>query len=179
MRLVEDNMEKLLKVLTDPVSNKILQMIRVKKQVTISEILSENPSVPRATLYRKIEKMLEVGAIYVAQTRKVRGQIENIYAVKEMYIANPASGEDGMKIVTISLMQILNLFDKYFSSTNADVERDKLFLLNYAIELSDGDFSEMMKEIFGIVDKYQNKKSENASLRNLFLISAPKGEIYE
>ena len=172
-------MEKLLKVLTDPVSNKILQMIRVKKQVTISEILSGNPSVPRATLYRKIEKMLEVGAIYVAQTRKVRGQIENIYAVKEMYIANPASSEDGMKIVTISLMQILDLFDKYFSSGNADVERDKLFLLNYAIELSDGDFSEMMKEIFGIVDKYQNKKSENASLRNLFLISAPKGEIYE
>ena len=172
-------MEKLLKVLTDPVSNKILQMIRVKKQVTISEILSENPSVPRATLYRKIEKMLEVGAIYIAETRKVRGQIENIYAVKEMYIANPASGEDGMKIVTISLMQILDLFDKYFSSGNADVERDKLFLLNYAIELSDGDFSEMMKEIFGIVDKYQNKKSENASLRNLFLISAPKGEIYE
>ncbi len=179
MILVEENMEKLLKVLTDPVSNKILQMIRVKKQMSISEILSENQSVPRATVYRKIEKMLEVGAICVAQTRKVRGQTENIYAVKEMYIANPASDEDGMKIVTIGLMQILDLFNKYFSSGEADVERDKLFLLNYAIELSDEDYSEMTKEILGVVDKYQKKKSENTKFRNLYLISAPKGEINE
>lgn len=171
-------MEKLLKVLTDPVSNKILQMIRIKKQVTISEILSENPNVPRATLYRKIEKMLEVGAIYVAQTRKVRGQIENIYAIKDIYINSPQS-EDGMKIVTMSLMQIIGLYDKYFQSDNADVERDKLFLLNYAVELSDGDFSEMMKEILGVVDKYQKKQSENARLRNLYFISAPKGEDHE
>ncbi|MGN1340547.1 MAG: helix-turn-helix domain-containing protein [Oscillospiraceae bacterium] len=168
-------MEKLLKVLTDPVSNKILQMIRTKKQAAISEILAENPNVPRATLYRKIEKMLEVGAIYVAQTRKVRGQIENIYAIKDIYINSPQS-EDGMKIVTMSLMQIIGLYDKYFQSDNADVERDKLFLLNYAVELSDEDFSEMMKEILGVVDKYQKKQSENARLRNLYFISAPKGE---
>lgn len=171
-------MEKLLKVLTDPVSNKILQMIRVKKQAAISEILAENTSVPRATLYRKIEKMLEVGAIYVAQTRKVRGQIENIYAIKDIYI-NSSKSDDGMKIVTMSLMQILDLYDKYFSSGNADVERDNLFLMNYAVELSDGDFSKMMKEILGVVDKYQNKQSENAKLRNLYFISAPKGEDYE
>lgn len=171
-------MEKLLKVLTDPVSNKILQMIRVKKQAAISEILAENTSVPRATLYRKIDKMLEVGAIYVAQTRKVRGQIENIYAIKDIYI-NSSKSDEGMKIITMSLMQILDLYDKYFSSGNADVERDKLFLMNYAVELSDGDFSEMMKEILGVVDKYQNKQSENAKLRNLYFISAPKGEDYE
>lgn len=171
-------MEKLLKVLTDPVSNKILQMIRVKKQAAISEILAENTSVPRATLYRKIDKMLEVGAIYVVQTRKVRGQIENIYAIKDIYI-NSSKSDDGMKIVTMSLMQILDLFDNYFSSGNADVERDNLFLMNYAVELSDGDFSKMMKEILGVVDKYQNKQSENAKLRNLYFISAPKGEDYE
>lgn len=171
-------MEKLLKVLTDPVSNKILQMMRVKKQAAISDILAENPNVPRATLYRKIEKMLDVGAIYVVQTRKVRGQTENIYAIKDIYI-NSSKYDDGMKIVTMSLMQIIGLYDKYFQSKNADVERDKLFLLNYAVELSDGDFSEMMKEILGVVDKYRQKQSENARLRNLYFISAPEGEDYE
>lgn len=171
-------MEKLLKVLTDPVSNKILQMIRVKKQAAISDILAENPNVPRATLYRKIEKMLDVGAIYVVQTRKVRGQTENIYAIKDIYI-NSSKSDDGMKIVTMSLMQIIGLYDKFFQSKNADVERDKLFLLNYAVELSDGDFSEMMKEILGVVDKYRQKQSENARLRNLYFISAPEGEDYE
>ena len=82
-------MEKLLKVLTDPVSNRILQMIRVRKTMTISDILAENTQVPRATVYRKIDKMLDVGAIYVADTNKVRGQTENVYSIKEMYISNP------------------------------------------------------------------------------------------
>ena len=153
-------MEKLLKVLTDPVSNRILQMIRIRGRMTISEILSENMQVPRATVYRKIEKMLEVGAIYIADTNRVRGQTENVYAVKEMYIADTESGKDSMKLVTISLMQILDQYDRYFSSGNADVNRDKLFLLNYAITLSDEDFSEMISEICQIAEKYQ-QKTEN------------------
>ena len=53
-------MEQLLKVLTDPVSNRILQMIRMKGRMTISEILSENAGIPRATIYSKMDKMLEV-----------------------------------------------------------------------------------------------------------------------
>lgn len=170
-------MEKLLKVLTDPVSNRILQMIRVREKMTISDILAENTEVPRATVYRKIDKMLEVGAIFVADTNKVRGQTENVYAIKEMYIANPASDEESLRIVTVSLMQILDLYDRYFKSGNADVNRDKLFMLNYAIALSDSDFSDMMNEIFAVVDKYQQKQNtENTKLRNLYLLSAPRGE---
>lgn len=57
------------------------------------------------------------------------------------------------------------------------MNRDKLFLLNYAIPLSDKDFSAMMSDIFKIVDKYQKKKvSPDAKLKNLYLLSAPGGE---
>ena len=57
------------------------------------------------------------------------------------------------------------------------MNRDKLFLLNYAISLSDKDFSAMMNDIFKIVDKYQKKKSTpDAKLRSLYLLSAPGGE---
>lgn len=173
-------MEKLLKVLTDPVSNRILQMMRVRGKMTISDILAKNTQVPRATVYRKIDKMLEVGAIYIADTNKVRGQTENIYAIKEMYISNSESNEDSLRIVTISIMKILDLYDRYFNGDDANVERDKLFMLNYAIALSDSDFSDMMNEIFAVVDKYQHKQnSENAKFRNLYLLSAPGGENYE
>lgn len=170
-------MEKLLKVLTDPVSNRILQMIRVRKKMTISDILSENTNLPRATVYRKVEKMLDVGAIEIVDSHKVRGQTENVYAIKEMYITNPETDEDSLKLVTISLMQILDQYDRYFRNGNVDVNRDKLFLLNYAIPLSDKDFSAMMSDIFKIVDKYQKKKvSPDAKLKNLYLLSAPGGE---
>lgn len=170
-------MEKLLKILTDPVSNSILQMIRMREKMTISDILSENTQIPRATVYRKIEKMLEVGAIEIVDSHKVRGQIENFYAVKQMYIANPETNEDSLKVVTISIMRILDQYTRYLQSENADVNRDKLFLLNYAISLSDKDFSAMMSEIFEIADKYRGKKpSPDAKMRNLYLLSAPGGE---
>ena len=93
-------MEKLLKILTDPVSNSILQMIRMKGKMTISDVLSENSQIPRATVYRKIEKMLEVGAIEIVDFHKVRGQTENVYAIKQMYIANTETDEESLKVVT-------------------------------------------------------------------------------
>ncbi|MDO5559625.1 MAG: helix-turn-helix domain-containing protein [Oscillospiraceae bacterium] len=172
-------MEKLLKVLTDPVSNRILQMIKVRGKMTISDIMSENVQVPRATVYRKIEKMLDAGAIYIADSHKVRGQTENFYAIKEMYIV-PKTDKDSRAVVTISLMQIVNQYERYFRNENADVNRDKLFLLNYAIPLTDDDFTSMTKEIFQIVEKYQNKETtSDAKLRSLYFLSAPGGEYNE
>ncbi len=145
--------------------------------MTISDILSENTNVPRATVYRKVEKMLDVGAIEIVDSHKVRGQTENVYSIKQIYIANPETDKDSLKMVTISIMQILDWYTQYFQSGNADVNRDKLFLLNYAISLSDKDFSAMMSDIFKIVDKYQKKKtSTDAKLRNLYFLSAPGGE---
>ncbi len=174
------SMEQLLRVLTDPVSNKILQTLRVRGCMTTAQILAENPQLSRATVYRRIEKMLETGAIRIADSRKVRGQTEQVYAIGEIYIGTPETDEESRKMVTFSLMRILDLYDRYFEISDADVNRDRLFLTNYSISLTDADFSEMLHEIFRIVDSYQKKQSEkDAKLRNLFLLSAPKGETHE
>ena len=170
-------MEKLIKILTDPVSNRIIQRMRIKKKMTIAEILAENEKIPRATVYRKVEKMLEVGAIEIVGSRKVRGQTENIYAIKDVFISTSGSREDGLKFATVSILRIIDQFNTYYQSENADVNRDKLFILNYAIALSDTDFSDMMSDILKIVDSYQKKKvASDAKIRNLYLLSAPGGE---
>lgn len=170
-------MEKLLKVLTDPISNKILQTIRVNGEMTIADIISVNVGVPRATIYRKIDKMLEVGAICVASTNKVRGQIENVYKIKDIFIPGSDDSEYNLKLVTMSLMCILGQYENYFKSDNADVNRDKLFMFNYNIALDDKDFSHMMMDISKVVDSYQKKQSQDGKIRNLYMISAPGGEV--
>lgn len=170
-------MEKRLKVLTDPISNKIIQLIRVKGEMTVAEIISANIGVPRATLYRKIDKMVEVGAIYVASTNKVRGQIEKVYKIKDIFVATKGSKEEDMQMITMGLMGILGQYENYFKKDSADVTRDKMFMFNYNISLSDEDFGQMMQEMYQLVDKYQKKQGkENAKLRNLYMISAPGGE---
>ena len=170
-------MEKRLKVLTDPISNKIIQLIRVRGEMTIADIISANIGVPRATLYRKIDKMVEVGAIYVASTNKVRGQIEKVYKIKDIFVATKGSKEEDMQMITMSLMGILGQYDDYFKKDSADVTRDKLFMFNYNISLNDADFGQMMQEMYQLVDKYQKKQGkDDAKLRNLYMISAPGGE---
>lgn len=171
-------MNKLLKVLTDPVSNRILQLIRVKGEITISEIISSNIDVPRATLYRKIDKMVEVGAIQIASTNKVRGQIENVYKIKDIFIEGSGDNQNNLKLVTMSLMGVLGQYESYFMSDNADVNRDRLGMYNYNISLNDEDYTSMLKDILTVVDSYQSKQnSENTKLRNLYLLSAPGGEV--
>ena len=168
-------MEKLIKILTDPISNRIIQLIRKNRKMTVSEILAATPDIPRATIYRRIEKMAAAEVIEVAETHKVRGQTENTYAIKNIYIP-PDSGTDEMKIMTAAFLRMFSLCSEYFKREDADVERDKLFILNYAIALSDRDFSEMVKELYAVVDKYQNQPvSEDTKTRNLYLMSLPNG----
>lgn len=170
-------MEKRLRVLTDPISNRIIQLIRVRGEMTIADIISANIGVPRATLYRKIDKMVEVGAIYVASTNKVRGQLEKVYKIKDIFVATKGSKEEDMQMITMSLMGILGQYENYFKKDSADVTRDKLFMFNYNISLNDEDFGLMMQEMYQLVDKYQRKQGkDNAKLRNLYMISAPGGE---
>ncbi|MCQ2522348.1 MAG: hypothetical protein MJ105_08215 [Lachnospiraceae bacterium] len=167
-------MDELLKTLTDPVANKIIQYIRVHETTTAAEILLANTELSRATLYRKIEKLLAVGAIKIVGHNKIRGQEEKIYAVDNIYITNQNSNEERMKTVTLGLMGIVDLYENYFKEKTADVNRDKLFMLNYGIRLNDEDFSNMLKELMQTVDKYQAKQNtEDAKLRNIYLLSAP------
>lgn len=171
-------MEELVKVLTDPVSNKILQLIRMNAEMTIADILAANIGIPRATIYRKMEKMEKVGAVYVSSTNKIRGQIEKVYRIKDIYIASKGDHKEDMRNVTVSLMGLIEQYETYFRKENADVAKDKLFLFNYNISLDDEDFSAMLKEIYQIVDKYQNKQGTgDEKLRNLYMISAPGGEV--
>ena len=171
-------MEKRLKVLTDPVSNKILQMIRVKGKMTVAEISVACNDIPRATIYRRIDKMLEVGAISVVATNKVRGQIEKVYSIKEMFLGERPTNDENLSMVTLSIMNILGQYEKYFRGENVDVSRDKLFLSNYCISLNDEDFSNMLREMSKLIDKYQSKQeNEGVKLRSLYLLSAPGGEM--
>ena len=170
-------MDKKLKILTDPVSNKIIQLIRVKGEMTVAEIIAENTGIPRATIYRRIEKMVEIGAIHVVSTNTVRGQVEKVYAIKDIFVHGSPSNEDNLKLTTMSLMSILGQYEAYFQSEDVDVNRDKLFMVNYCISLNDKDFSAMLGEMNKIVDKYQRKQGkEDARIRSLYLLSAPGGE---
>jgi len=169
-------MEELLKVLADPVCSQIIQILRVHGKMTIAQIMAVSPGLSRATVYRRMEKMLQTGAVRIAETRRVRGQNEHSYDIGTIWIGTPGTDEDCQKLVTMSLLQIFDRYSRYFAGGDVDVQRDRLFLSNYSIFLNDADFLEMLHKILEIVDSYQQKQdADGARLRSLFLLSAPEG----
>lgn len=173
-------MEELLKVLADPICSQIVQILRVRGKMTIAEIIAVSPKLSRATVYRRMEKMLQTGAVRIAETRKVRGQTEHTYDVGEIWIGTPGTQDDCRRLVTMGLLQIFDRYSRYFDGDDVDVQRDSLFLSHYSISLNDADFSEMLCKFRDIIDSYQEKQdTEGARLRSLFLLSAPEGETNE
>lgn len=168
-------MNKKVKLLMDPVANQVIQKLRVHGAMTTAEILDSGINASKATLYRKLDKMLAENIIEICETRVVMGQVERVYQIKEIYITTQSSNEDRLETVMIALMNISYQYEQYFQKESADVDRDKLFMMNYNIALSDEDYRAMLEDILSVVDKYQNKKSNNAVNRNLYLISAPGG----
>lgn len=82
-----------------------------------------------------------------------------------------------MKTITLGLMNIACQYEGYFKDENADVDRDKLFMMNYHIALTDEVFGCMLQEMLSVVDRYQSRADEGAKLRDFYLMSAPPEEI--
>ena len=114
-------METILRLLTDPISNRIIQQLRVSGKLTIAEIAALNPKLSRATIYRRMEKLHAANAVQIVDSRKVRGQTEQIYAIGEIWLHTDRNQEDAHRLVTMSLLQIMEQYNQHFESGNVDL----------------------------------------------------------
>lgn len=162
-----------IKTLLDPVSNQIIQLLRVNGPMTAGELFDADVNVSRATLYRKINRLVAEEIICVSETRVVRGQTEKKYCIQKVVISEQSSNSERLETITMGLMKLVSQYTNYFAKEDADVERDKLFMMNFGISLSDEDYSSLVKDIVSLIDNYQTKSSKGAKLRSLQLLSAP------
>lgn len=162
-----------IKTLLDPVSNQIIQLLRVNGPMTAGELFDADVKVSRATLYRKIDRLVAEEFICVSETRVVRGQTEKKYCIQKVVISEQSSNSEKLETVTMGLMNLVSRYTNYFAKDDADVERDKLFMMNFSISLSDEDYSSLVKDIVSLIDNYHIKSSEGAKLRSLQLLSTP------
>lgn len=167
-----------IKILLDPVCNQIIQLLRVNGPMTAGELFDADVNVSRATLYRKIDRLVAEELICVSETKVVRGQIEKKYCVQKVVISEQSSNSEKLETVTMGLMNLVSRYTNYFAKEDAGVERDKLFMMNFSISLSDEDYSSLVKDIVSLIDNYHTKSSKGAKLRSLQLLSTPV-EYYE
>ena len=65
-------------ILGNPSRMRIMQYLAIHGEVTVKELANHFPDIPRRTLYRHVDFLIEAGTIIVKEERKVRGGIERL-----------------------------------------------------------------------------------------------------
>lgn len=88
-----------------------------------------------------------------------------------------ATEDETGNAVQMSLLSICVSFAKYFSTGNADPQKDMLLFTNCTLLLTDEEFSEYLSEVNQVTVKYMKQaSSESSKPRRITLISAPTDE---
>ena len=161
-------------IVMNPVRQRIFQYFLLHETGTVKEIRKALPDVPSASLYRHIKILADSSILIVVDENRIRGTVESVYQLNKDAMAT--EDETG-NAVQISLLSICASFARYFSSGNADPQKDMLLFTNCTLRLTDEEFSDFLAEINQVAIKYMKKEAvEGSKTRQITLISAPTNE---
>ena len=170
-------MKDLSQVLLNPVRSRIIQFLSMNKEATAGELGTFISDVPRTTLYRHLKVLVEHNVIVVVAENRVRGSVERTYSLNVAKLSEENTTENATRNAFSFLMKIYADYERYFSNKNADPYRDKIFLSNVSLLLSDEEFDELLEEINKLLRaQLNNEPNENRKQRSLSFITSPCDE---
>lgn len=167
-------MKDLSQVLLNPIRSRIIQYLALNNEATAGDISSFISDVPRTTLYRHLKILLDHNVIVVVAENRVRGSVERTYSLNTKKLSEENTVENATRNAFSFLMKIYADYERYFSNKDADPFRDKIFLSNVSLLLSDEEFDQLLGEINQLLRaQLNNEPNENRKQRSLSFITTP------
>lgn len=164
-------------ILLNPVRARIIQYLAFHKAVTAGELVSFMTDIPRTTLYRHINTLVKSNILSIVSENRIRGTLEKVYSLNISAISSENTLENAPRNAFGFLMNIYSDFERYFNTENPNPGRDKLFLNNIVLMLSDEEYDGFLMELQTLLRKHlNNEPSSERKPRNLSIISAPSTE---
>jgi hypothetical protein len=173
-------------LLLHPVRLRILQAFLGDRALTTSQLSAELADVPAASLYRHVARLVEGGALQVVAERRVRGAVERTYVLRQAGArvrANEiaAMQTDELRAMFIAFIaSLLGDIDRYLSRGKPDLIRDGVAFGIEGLWLDDGEFTEMMRELYQVLDgrraNLPGKGRHRRLLASMLLPADPAGE---
>jgi len=167
------------KILLDPTRIRIIQALILgeKQAFTTNEICDQLSDVPRATLYRHINVLIEANILQIVSERKVRGSVERTLSMNMDTIKSASETEDVPQRIFQVLMLIYAKFERYFQDkpdrSRASVT-DTMFISQTTLMLTDDEFAAYLTEMQALSQKYLFQDVvESRKLRDISFICAP------
>lgn len=166
-------MKDINQIMLNPIRMRIIQTLSKEKSITTNELCEILNDVPRTTLYRHIKLLIENNILCITSEKKIRGSVERTISLNIDQIVNHNTIENGDKNAFGFLMCNYSKFHNYFSSGDVNPAKDKVFLNNTVLMMSDNEFDQFLIELRELFIKYDNELEVGRKARDISIISAP------
>ena len=166
-------MKNINEIMLNPVRMRIIQELAYGQSVTATELCEKISDVPRTTMYRHINILIDNNILSVVSEKKVRGSVERTIALSISEITKHNTIENADQNAFGFLMCNYAKFHNYFSGENADPAKDRIFMNNTMLMMSDTEFDQFLNEMRELVLKYNFKPADRRKPRDISIISSP------
>lgn len=160
-------------IMLNPVRMRIIQELAVKAKMTAAELGEKINDVPRTTLYRHINVLLENGILSVVSEKKVRGSLERTLALNIDEIKNHNRLENASRQALAFLMNRYAKFHNYFNGENPDPAKDRIFFNDTVLMMSDNEFDQFLAELRDLLIKFNFEPTNGRKTRDISVLSVP------
>ncbi|AEV28106.1 hypothetical protein SpiGrapes_0243 [Sphaerochaeta pleomorpha str. Grapes] len=169
-------MKNINEVMLHPVRMRIVQEIAMQKTITTTQLSQVISDVPRTTLYRHINLLIDYNIVTIVSERKIRGSIERTLSLNLAKIQKLNTLENASQNALAFLLEKYGRFHTYFSGGQPNPGKDRIFLNNTVLMLNDNEFDQFLSEMQKLLVNYSFKAGPGRKARDISLISSPVEE---
>jgi DNA-binding transcriptional ArsR family regulator len=146
-------LDQRLALLLHPVRLRLVHAMRTAGSLTTRELCARLPELPKATVYRQVERLARGGILEVESERRVRGAVERRYRlVPEAAAVNADDArsmtlEDHRRVFPAALAALMADFDAYLDRPGADPFADQVSYRQYIVWLSPQERARFISEL--------------------------------
>lgn len=160
-------------VMLNPIRIRIIQEAAVQQSITASELCERISDVPRTTMYRHINILLDSSILTVVSEKKVRGSLERTLALNTAELTKHNTLENADRNAFGFLINRYAGFHNYFSGKHPDPGKDKVFFNNTVLMMDDNEFDAFLSELKDLLVKYSFEAAKGRKIRDISIISSP------
>jgi hypothetical protein len=170
-------------LLLHPIRLRIVQAFLGDRALTTTELRSELPDVPTASLYRQVARLVSAGVLQIVSERRVRGAVERTYVLRT---AAASVGLDELAAMTPDqhrqmflafVAGLIGDFDRYLARGDVDLLRDGVSYRLAGLWLDDTEFAELLRQLVAVIQpRLANAPGAGRTRRILGTVLIPGAE---
>jgi hypothetical protein len=140
-------------LLLHPVRLRIVQAFLGDRALTTSQLRSDLPDIPPASLYRHVARLVGAGVLAIVAERRIRGALERTYILRtaagrvSLDEVAKMTPDDHRQMFLAFVAGLVGDFDRYLARGDVDLLRDGVTYNLAAMWLTDAEFTELLHDL--------------------------------